>query len=267
MKFQRRSVAVLLLFTSMLAYAAPQQLTMGIFPYASTSQLVSHHKNVKKHINKTDEFNLSLVTATDVPTYFKNLKNFEYDLIYSAPHIARFVEKKYGYLRVAMTSHQIRGVLLTSKNSSIHTVSDLKDKKISMGPTKTILHQIMLKQLKKNNIVPGTNIELKVANTHSNAIFNLVNSESDAAVTGIKLWKKLPQRHKQGIREVGLTDPTTGFIILAKPGTNPTTIKKLRESFLSFNQSLAGKTYIFKGFKPITDEAMESLDFHARVFE
>lgn len=267
MKFLRCFVTGLFLLASMQVNASPRELTMGIFPYASTSQLVSHHKNIKKHINKSDTVHLSLVTATDVPTYLNNLKNFKYDLIYSAPHIARFVEKKYGYIRVAMTTHQIRGVLLTGKNSSIHSIDDLKGKKLSMASPKTILHQIMLKQLNANNIHPGKDINLRVVNTHNNAIFDVINGESDAAITGIKLWKKLPSRHKQGLRQVSLTDPTTGFIILAKPGTNPSTVNTLKESFLTFNTTLAGKTYIFKGFKTITDEAMESLDFHAKVFE
>lgn len=256
-----------LLICSNTVFADSHPLSLGIFPYASTSKLITHHKNIQKHINKADKLNISLVTAKNVPTYITNLANFKYDLIYSAPHVARFAEKKYGYQRIAMTSHQIRGVIIVKKDSAIKSLSDLKNKTLSLAPKKTILHQVTLKQLKDNNISPDKNIHLKIVNTHNNAIYDVIKGDSDAAVTGIKLWKKLNPKHKKQLRQLSLTKPTTGFIILAKPKLDKSLVKELQKNFLSFNNTLAGKTYIFKGFKKITDKEMKSLDVHARVFE
>lgn len=86
-----------LLMCSNTVFADSHPLALGIFPYASTSKLITHHKNIQKHINKADKFNISLVTAKNVSTYITNLANYKYDLIYSPPHVARFAEKKYGY--------------------------------------------------------------------------------------------------------------------------------------------------------------------------
>lgn len=244
-----------------------EPLTMGIFPYASTSKLVSHHKNIKKHINKDGAFSISLVTASDVATYFNNVKNLNYDLVYSAPHLARHLEKHYGYQRVTMTSNKIQGVLLTRIDSNIKSISDLKNKQISMAPARTILHQVTLLKLEDNNLIAGKNIRIKTVKTHNNAIFDVINKDSDVAVTGINLWKKLKPRHKKNLKQFSVTEPITGFIILAKPSVNISTIERLQKSFLSFNKTLAGKAYIFKGFQPISDKAMESLDFHSKVFE
>ena len=266
MKYRLIFLTIVLFSYSAFVHATPKRLTIGIFPYASTSKLVSHHKNIKKHLNKSGRYNVSLVTASDLPTYMENLKNFKYDLIYSAPHVARFMEKEHGYQRVAMTTHRIRGVVITRKDSPIHKFGDLKGKILSMAPAKTILHQITLKQLEDKKIIPDKDIKIKVVNTHSNAIFNVINNESDAAITGVKLWKKLAKRHKGDLRKVSLTDPTTGFIVLAKPGVKHTTVKDLTSLLISFNNTLAGKSYLFKGFKAIDDESMKSLDFHARVF-
>ena len=247
--------------------AEPASVSLGIFPYASTSKLISHHKNVKKHINKTTRLNVSLVTAKNLSAYMNNIANNKYDLIYSAPHAARYAEKKYGYQRVAMTSHHIRGVILVKKDSAIKSLSDLENKKLAIAPAKTILHQVALNHLQENNIIPGSNIHLKTVNTHNTAIYEVIKGDSDAAVTGIKLWKKLNPNHKKSLRKLTNTKATTGFIILAKPQLKKSLIKKLQNSFLSFNNTLAGKTYIFRGFKKISDLEMKSLDFHSRVFE
>lgn len=249
------------------AFADSRPLSLGIFPYASTSKLIIHHKNILKHLNNADKTNISFVTAKNVSTYITNLESYKYDLIYSAPHVARFAEKKYGYQRVVMTSHHIQGVILVKKDSAIKTLSDLKNKTISIAPKKTILHQVTLKQLRDNNIFPDKNIYLKNVNTHNNAIYDVIKDDSDAAVTGIKLWKKLNHKYKIKLRQLSLTEPISGFIILAKPTLDKSLVKELQKNFLSFNNTLAGKTYIFKGFKNITDKEMESLDAHARVFE
>lgn len=249
------------------AESKSEPLTMGIFPYASTSKLVSHHKNIKKHINKDGAFSISLVTATDVATYTNNVINFKYDLVYSAPHLARYIEKHYGYQRVTMTSNKIQGVFLTQIGSNIKSISDLENKQISMAPAKTILHQATLLKLENNNLIAGKNIRIKTVKTHNNAIFDVINKDSDAAITGINLWNKLKPRHKKHLKQFDVTEPTTGFIILSKPSIKKSTIEKLQKLFLSFNNTLAGKAYIFKGFQPISDKAMESLDFHSKVFE
>lgn len=266
-KTHRFLIALVILVHSSLLKAEINTVTIGIFPYASTSKLIKHHNNLQKHITNATDLSISLVTAKDFTTYYKNATKFEYDLIYSPPHLARFFEKQYGYHRVAMTTHQIRGVYIVKKESTYQTLSDLKDKTISMAPAKTIVAQLAIQELQANNLYAEKNITIKTVNTHNNAIYDAIKGDSDAAVTGIKLWKKLLPEHKNKLRELSQTKPTSGFIILAKPDLGKDKITTLQNAFLSFNDTLAGKTYLFKGFKLIDDEVMNALDFHAKVFE
>jgi len=256
-----------LLTCSTLTKAENKTLTLGIFPYVSSSKLITHNKNLQKHINNTSQYRASLVSANDVLTYINKLTKYNYDLIFCAPHLARFVEKKYAYQRIAMTTHHIRGVYLARKDTSIYSAADLKGKKLSMTPATSILHQIVLKQLKKHDIIPGYNIELKTAKTHNNAIYDVLNNDSDAAVTGMNLWTNLPLDSKKKLRQFTKTDAVSGFIVLAKPDIDKASIKNIQKLFLSFNKTPAGKAYIFKGFRLITDQDMEALDSYASVFE
>jgi len=260
-------VASTLLTSPIQVNAENKFLTLGIFPYVSTSKLIAHNKNIRKHINETTQYKLSLVTAKNLQTYVENLKSRQYDFIFSAPHLARFVEKKYKYQRVAMTSHKILAVYLVKKDSPLRTLDELRGKKLSMAPTKTLLHQIVLNQLNMHNIIPGKDIQIKVVNTHNNSTYDVLNNDSDVAVTGAKIWKKLPAEKKKKFRMLTQANPTSGFIILAKPDTDKTVVKDIQKSLLAFNDTKAGKGYIFKGFKLISDQEMQSLDFHAKVFE
>jgi len=265
---KRRSILFFLLFyISMPAIAEKTALKLGIFPYVSSSKLINHNKGVQKYINESPQFKISLVSAKDVPTYIKKVKAFDYDLIFCAPHLARYFEKKYAYQRVAMTSHNIVGIYLVKKDSPIYSLEELKEKNISLTPEKSIVHQVVLKQLKEYNIVPGKNLDIIQVKTHNNAIYNVLNDISSASITGIKLWKNFPAEKKNKLRSIGKTEAISGFIVLAKPDLDEMAVVEIQKLLLSFKDSKAGGTYIFNGFKLITDSEMQSLDAYAEVFE
>ena len=163
-----------------------------------------------------------------------------------------------------MTSHNIRGVYITKIELPIRSIDELKGKTISLTPAQTVIHQMVLNQFIEHGIVPGKNIKIK---TFSNAIYDVLNGNSDVAVTGIKIWKKLPDKVKKNLRKLAQTKLVSGFVILARPDTSEEVIKDVQKSLLSFNSSENGQSYIFKGFKLINDADMKSLDFHARIFE
>jgi len=265
---KRRSILFLLLFyISMPAIAEKTALKLGIFPYVSSSKLINHNKGLQKYINESLQYSLSLVSAKDVPTYIKNVKTFDYDLIFSAPHLARYFEKEYAYQRVAMTTHKIVGVYLVKKDSPIHSLEALQGESISLAPEKSIIHQVVLKQLKKYDVIPGNNLDVIQVKTHNNAIYNVLNDISSASCTGVKLWENFPTEEKNKLRSIGKTEAVSGFIVLAKPDLDKKTVAELQKLFLSFKDSKAGDAYIFNGFKLISDSEMQSLDSYADVFK
>jgi len=265
---KRRSIFFfILLYSSMPAIAEKTALKLGIFPYVSSSKLINHNKSIQKFINKSPQYKLSLVSAKNVPTYIKKVKASDYDLIFCAPHLARYFEKKYAYQRVAMTSHNIIGVYIVKKDSPIHSLEELQGKSISLTPEKSIVHQVVLKQLKKHGVVPGTNLDIIQVKTHNNAIYNVLNDSSSASITGIKLWKNFPSENRKKLRSIGQTEAISGFIVMANPDLSKETVSELQRLFLSFSDSKAGDTYIFNGFKLITNSEMQSLDQYAKVFE
>ena len=267
MKILKLVIVFIIVAYSGLAKAQESALILGLYPYVSPSTLIKHHKNIPIHFTKSAEIDLSLVTAKDVTTYIDNLQAFEYDLIYSPPHLARFVEKTYGYRRVAMTLHEIRGLLIVLQDSPFHSTTDLTDQTISIVPEKALLHQMTLKLLKEQGLIPGQNIQLKVVNSHNNAIYSLFKKDSEAAVTGIKILKNMASREKAQLRILAKTEPVSGFIVMAKPTIKQATIDQLQAAFLAFNSSLLGVDYIFNGFKLIDDESMRVLEPYTEIFK
>lgn len=267
MKFLGISITFILVAYTGISWSNEAPLTLAIFPYVSPAKLVAHQNNIAIHVSQNTDFELSLATAKNPATFIDRLGKLEYDLIYSPPHLARFAEKEYGYQRVVMTKHQIRGIFLVSKDSPYQSIADLKNRTISIAPVKTLLHQMALQQLKDQGLAPGQDIHIKTANTHNNAIYNLLMHDSEAALAGIKIFQEMPEEKKGLLRELAATKPISGFVVMARSDLEQTVIDQLQVAFLSFDSSPAGANYLFKGFKLIDDLSMRNLDPYSKIFE
>ena len=86
----------------------------------------------------------------------------------TAPHLGRLAEKRDGYKRIAHTLHEVQGVYLTSKDSDIHNLEDLKGKLLTMVGRAAIITQMAEHQLRGLGLEDGKNITFRFTRTHNN---------------------------------------------------------------------------------------------------
>jgi len=262
-----KSITMLCFILLPLVTWAEKPFSIGIFPYVAPVKLVAHQKELIKHLEKGISSPINIVTAKNFKVFISNAKKGLYDVLYTAPHLAYYLEKEMGYKRIAMTQHHIQGVFIVRQKSPYKQISDIKGSKISIAPPLAILHQIAITQLKNSGLIQDKDYHLNITKTHDNAIFSLYNGESDVAVTGIKLWKNLNSAYKSKLRVLTPSDKIPGFMIMAHPDISDTIITKLRKQALSFNNTKAGKKYLFKGLKNIDNKTMRSLAIYSSIIK
>ncbi len=252
---------------SLTTQAAPKTLSFGVFPYVSAGKLIKHqavvHQFLRQQLNKDIEF----VTAQNFKGYADRVLNSEYDLIFAAPHFARYCEIKGLYTPLAMTHTQIQGVYLVHKDSPFHTLQDLQDKKVSIssvGLRFGLLHQMMKKQIETLSI---GELIIRETKTHNNSIFAVLKQEIDVALTGVNIWKNIKPDIKSQLRKIGETPKVSGFVIMARPAL----AKQIKPLFSNVDQdftaSLANKKYIFRGLKTYQDNTLVDMDPYIKPFE
>lgn len=248
------------------AMANDSALTLGIFPYVSPSKLVRHNTKFKQYLEQKTARKISIVTAPDFREFVRRTKNGEYDLIFTAPHHGHYAELHNGYQRIAMTRHHIQGYFLVRKNSSYQGVENLRGKVLTTTSPVTILTQMALEQLHQHGL---TDADLTILNTstHSNAIYSVINNDSDAALTGVKLWQRLNSEDKDKLRVLDTTEKAPGFMFMGKKSLAPETIRQLQTLAIQFNSEPAGQDYLFKGFQLIDDDSMNNMDKFIMVFD
>lgn len=262
-----RSVLTTTFIISLLAselYANKKPLTLGIFPYLSMTKIIKHNKKLKQYLEKELQQPIEVITSKDFKSYLKAVKEGTFDLLFTAPHIGRYAELKAHYHTIAATRQYIQGYFIVKKNASLQTLADAKGKIISMAPDLALVHQTAVLDLKNVGITLGENITYLPAKTHTQALINLIKAESDLALSGVNIWKKLPAKHRSELRILKKSAKLPGFLLMAHQRVAPKLMNQIKKSLLKFHHSKEGIDYLFKGYELIDKERMKALDHYIK---
>jgi len=246
-----------------------RQLSLGLFPYVTSAQLVQFHSPLKEYLSKTLGVEVNLVTAPDFESFMQRTKNGEYDIIFTAPHLGRLAEKRDGYRRLAMTGHNVEGIFLAKKESSINSLNDLQGKSVMVAQRISVIYQMVEQTLAAKGLIDGKNISIIETKTHNNALYAPLRDEADASVTGILLWQTLGQEYKDKLKVIGTTNTVPGFVVMSHSRLLVRIQKLLKKSLFDFAGTEEGKAYFettrLKGFLPIDSKTMKELDPYTKI--
>jgi len=259
-----------LVFSSLSHSAEKKEISLGLFPYVTSTQLIQFHSPLIRYLTQTLGLEVNIVTAPDFTSFMERTQQGEYDIILTAPHLGRLAEKRDGYKRVAMTGHRVEGLFLAKKESEINSLDDLKNKKIMIAQRISVVYQMALKTLAEKGLTDGKNVTIIETKTHNNALYAPLRDEADASVTGVLLWHTLGQEYKDKLKVIGSTNSVPGFVLLSHPRVPARTQKKLQQALFDFEKTAEGKLYFesngLKEFLPIDEKTMRELDPYTRIF-
>jgi phosphonate transport system substrate-binding protein len=153
---------------------------------------------------------------------------------------------------------------LVHKNSGIERLEQLQAKHIMIAQRISILFQMSEQQLKEEGLHDGKNITILETRTHNNAMWAPLRGEADAAVTGNRLFDKLPHEHKNQLRVIAETPVAPGLMLMAHPRVPAEQVTRVQEAVLSFGDSPKGMQYFThtgsRGFALISNSVMLALD-------
>lgn len=250
--------------------SAAEPVRFGIFPYVSPGKLVQFHLPLKQHLERTLGQPVGLVSAPDFEAFVERTAAGRYDYVLTAPHLGRLAELRSGYQRVARSLHVVQGIYLARDDSGIQSLADLEHHTVTMAARVSVIFQMAQHQLAQLGLQDGVNLTIRETTTHNNAMYAPLRGESDASVTGILLWTKLGHTHKQKLRVIGTTPEAPGFMLMANPRVSAAELDQVRRAVLGFADTPAGKEYFattgLRGFAPIADATMESMDPYIKIF-
>jgi len=222
-------------------------LTFGFLPMESPVALFKRFAPLRDYLATQIQQEIRMETAKNFGEFSKRTSQRQYDIVFTAPHMALQALDGNDYEVAATFTKPLKSVFVVKEKSAIQNVQDLESKTIATPPNKAIVTMVGRKYLDSNGL---KGVQYSAYQTHNAAYSAVLGGEVDAAVIsnfiamkaisenaalkivaqskpfpgiGILVAKDLPELQKQDIKKAiwGMRDLPHGRAILktiAQPG-------------------------------------------------
>lgn len=260
---------LLFVWTSFAWAQTPAVLRMGVFPYLSPSQLIEQQEPLRRFIEATLGRPVVLSSAPDFPSFVKRTQQGEYDLVVTAPHMARLAQKRDGWQVVAMSGQQTATTIVVRKESPLARLEDLRGKRLAVGSRHSVTYLLAEEALGKKRLKLGRDVLVQETASFSNVLQSVLVGEVEAGATPTLLWDNwvlANEEQRTQLREIYRAPPPNphSFFVMMPPATPAATVVKLREALLAWNDTPEGRDFLHKSqflsFVAPTEKAMARSD-------
>ncbi|HHI76153.1 MAG TPA: phosphate/phosphite/phosphonate ABC transporter substrate-binding protein [Gammaproteobacteria bacterium] len=245
-------------------------LVLGVFPYFSPEQLATLYRPLADHLEARLGRPVRLVSAPDFATFKRRTAAGRYDILVTAPHLGRIAERRNGYRWLALTRNRSEAVFVSRRDSGIHTLGDLRGRRLALPPPLAIVHQMALETLERLGMEPQHDLRLLPRKSHDQALYAVIQGDADAAAFGLPTWRRYRAPEKRALVVIGRSASIPGFAILAHPRLGEPLLERLREALFAFPDTAEGRHFFdataLEGVRPVTHADRALLDHYlARI--
>jgi phosphonate transport system substrate-binding protein len=267
-KWRHFLTGLLLALLPGLACAAPQVLSIGLFPNLSTRLLLETYQPMREFLEHQLGRTVTLYTAPDFNSFVGRTQNGEYDLIVTAPHFARLAQTESGYQPLFAYRNNITAAIVVAKNSRFTDLVMLKGQKIAAPDRIAVVTMLGLKMLQDKGLEAGKNYHFHSTGTHGNVALAVQHGEVAAGIIGTLPLNQLPISISQQLRVLATSPAIDSQMILAHKRLGSGQLQQIREALLQFEQSPAGQQFFLTtslaGLKPLSAGDLKPLDPYAK---
>lgn len=262
--------AVCLLVLSVTA-ARAESLVFGVYPDLSAAQLASQYFPLRDLVSRTLGQPVTLLSAPDERSFAERTQRGDFDLVLTAPHMARRAELRDGWQRVAQTGYQLEVVVLARAGSELRQLADLRGQTLAIGPRASLTYRVVAAALEQQGLNLDRDVKPVPAPFFNDVMYALMRGQAEAGATSKRQWHQATASQRAAVREIHTAPPVPGYFVMANPRLGKAALQSLRQAFQKFHESRDGQLYFRKteqiDFRPIDDETMQRQDAFAAEVE
>lgn len=250
------------------AIAVEPPLSVGIFPYLSARSLLILYQPLRHHLEKELGVPVQFYTAADFKTFVQRTHQHQYQLVITAPHLARLAQVESGYIPLANYTRELYAVIVVARNSPIVSLEDLRGKVVAVPDRLAVIPMIGLQMLRERGLHVDTDFRLRASQTHGNAVLAVQRGEAQAAVVGSLPLAQLPGEVQRELQTLAQSSPIASQFFLADPGLAPERTEQIARALIGFPATPSGKRFIEEngmgGIQAAKESDLKKLDGYAR---
>jgi len=240
-------------------------LEVGIVPYMSARALITSYEPMRRYLEQTLGRPVKVYTSNGFKQFFLNAQRGDYDLVITASHFARILQKEDGYtplVRFAAVGH---ASIVTALDSPIKTTQDLRGHILAVPDKLSLSTIVVLSYLDEQGLRSDTDYQLLEMPSFASAILSVQKGEAMAAVSAPGILAQMPEELSGSVTTIAHTGEFLRNIFLSHPHMERSYADLIKHALLKFgSDSDEGKKFIrgtgSGAIIPVTASDMGSLD-------
>lgn len=156
-----------------------EYLTFGFFPMESPIALFKRFAPLRDYLAMQIQREIRLETAKNFRQFSKRTSLRQYDIVFTAPHMALHALDEDNYELAATFTKPLQSVFVVRAESPIQNVKELEGAMIATPPARAIVTIVGMKYLESQGLKA---VRYKTYRTHNAAYSSVLGGETDAAM-------------------------------------------------------------------------------------
>lgn len=245
--------------------ASVKPLQVGVVPYTSARAVVANFEPMRLYLEQALGKPVHIYTSTGFRQFFRNAERGEYDLVISAAHFARILQKEHKFKPLVKFSPGVHSLLMTKLDSPLKTPGELKGQVIAVPDQLALASIVSMAWLRENGLQPDADYKLLEVPSFPSALLAVQKGEAIAAISASPVLAQIPKELRESLKTLADAGEYLQFIFLAHPRLGATASDRISKELLKFsNESSEGKQFFnstgFGAISPLSPKELSSLD-------
>jgi phosphonate transport system substrate-binding protein len=250
-------------FAEDLASAKP--LEVGIVPYISARAVIANFEPMRLYLEQSLGRPVRIYTANGFKQFFLNAQKGDYDLVISAAHIARLLQKENKFIPIVKFSPGVHSLFMTKLNSPLKSPRELRGQVIAVPDQLSFAAIVGTSWLSEKGLKAETDYKILEVPSFPSALLAVQKGEAVAAISVPPVLAQIPKELRDSLRVLADAGEFLQFIFLTHPRLGSQTSSLLGKELLRFAQETdEGKQFLvgtgFGTIVPALSNDMNSLD-------
>jgi len=221
-------------------------LQFGVFPFFPPAQLEDLFVPVAIDLSRTIGRPVQFRTRPSFAEFDEETAQQTYDLVYMQPFAYARLGRQNGYETVARRATPLSAIFVTTENSPVKNIGDLRGKILATPPASAAVTLLGFQLLMENQLRPGDDLKLDDRNSHFSCLRRILIGKADACVTTKQPLSIFMKKSGAKLRVIAESKaiPATTFAIHRR--VDPVLRDKLVQRMLGWTQDSEGKPILEK---------------------
>jgi phosphonate transport system substrate-binding protein len=200
--------------------AQNKPINIGVLPNVSARIIATQYEPMQNYLGQKLDRTVTVSTATDWASFYRNAKADQYDVIVSAVHVARLMQLDLGMRPIASYQPNIKGLFITTKTSSEQSAKAVKGQQISMANPASLVAFESERWLDRQGFKLDSDYKVLKVRGDDSVGATLIRGESAAGVLSMGEFNSHPQQIRDQLKIVQIFAEVPSFVVLTNPKFN-----------------------------------------------